>query len=355
MQSAASTDNAIRAAPRVFNAAADLLDGNLSAGRGSKLAYIDDSGRYTYDELSKRVNRCANALIALGIRREQRILVALHDSIDFPTVFLGAIKAGIVPVAVNTLLTTSDFDYMLRDSRATALIVSEPLLSAFAPLFERLPDLDQVIVSGINAGLHQRLDKLLSAAPDQFETVATCSDEACFWGYSSGSTGAPKGTVHVHTNLKAIADLYGKPILGIAESDVVFSAAKLFFAYGLGNALVFPLSVGATTVLMAERPTPAAVFKRLREHRPTIFCGVRRCMRRCSRRPICRQAMSSTFDAVHRPVSRCPRISGSDGRSTSASRFSMASARPRCCISSCRTGRGMSAMARQASRCPVTS
>ena len=274
MPSAASTDNAIRAAPRVFNAAADLLDGNLSAGRGTKLAYIDDSGRYTYDELSKRVNRCANALIALGIRREQRILVALHDSIDFPTVFLGAIKAGIVPVAVNTLLTTTDFDYMLRDSRATALIVSQPLLSAFAPLLDRLPDLDHVIVSGTDAGPYQRLDELLAAAPDQFETVATCPDEACFWGYSSGSTGAPKGTVHVHTNLKAIADLYGKPILGIAESDVVFSAAKLFFAYGLGNALVFPLSVGATTVLMAERPTPAAVFKRLREHRPTIFCGV---------------------------------------------------------------------------------
>ena len=256
--------------PRVFNAAADLIDSNLEAGRGGKLAYIDDTGRTTYDELARRIARFANALAALGIRREQRILLALHDSIDFPTAFLGAIKAGIVPVAVNTLLTTSDYDYMLRDSRAVALFVSQPLLSTFAPLLDGMPDLEHVVVSGA----HTRFSELLATASDRFETVATCPDEPCFWGYSSGSTGAPKGTVHSHSNIKAVADLYGKPILGIRKSDVVFSAAKLFFAYGLGNALIFPLSVGATTVLMAERPTPASVFKRLREHQPTIFYAV---------------------------------------------------------------------------------
>ena len=283
--------------PRVFNAAADLIDSNLEAGRGGKLAYIDDTGRTTYDELARRVARFANALVGLGIRREQRILLALHDSIDFPTAFLGAIKAGIVPVAVNTLLTTSDYDYMLRDSRAAALFVSQSLLATFAPLLDGLPDLEHVVISsagvepGVVAGAgavadagagagagaasaHRRFSDLLAAASDRFETVATCPDEPCFWGYSSGSTGAPKGTVHSHTNIKAVADLYGKPILGIQESDVVFSAAKLFFAYGLGNALIFPLSVGATTVLMAERPTPASVFKRLREHQPTIFYAV---------------------------------------------------------------------------------
>ena len=260
--------------PRVFNAAADLIGSNLDAGRGGKFAYIDDTGRTTYEELARRVDRFANALAGLGIRREQRILLALHDSIDFPTAFLGAIKAGVVPVAVNTQLTTSDYDHMLRDSRAGALFVSQPLLPTFAPLIAAMPDLVHVVVSGADAGAHRRFDDLLAAVSDRFRTVDTCADEPCFWSYSSGSTGAPKGTVHSHSNIKAVADLYGKPILGIQESDVVFSAAKLFFAYGLGNALIFPLSVGATTVLMAERPTSTSVFKRLREHRPTIFYAV---------------------------------------------------------------------------------
>ena len=262
------------ASPRVYNVAADLIERNLDAGRGGKLAYIDDAGRYTYDELARRANRFANAMRALGIRREQRIFVALYDCIDFPVAFLGAIKAGIVPVAGNTLLTTADYEYQLRDSRAVALVVSQGLLPAFAPLLGDLPDLEHVIVSGSDAGPHRPLSDLMAASDERFDTVPTCPDEACYWGYSSGSTGAPKGTVHIHTNLKAVADLYGGPILGIRESDVVFSAAKLFFAYGLGNSLLFPMSVGATAVLMADRATPAAVFKRLREHRPTIFYGV---------------------------------------------------------------------------------
>jgi len=259
---------------RLYNAAEVLVGRNLAAGRAGKLAYIDDRGRYTYEDLATRVDACAAALTSLGIVREQRVLLALYDTIDFPAVFLGAIKAGIVPVAGNTLLTAPDYDYMLRDSRATALIVSEGLLPTLAPLLAGLPDLRHVIVSGGDAAGHTSLAGLVARSAGRFDAAPTCADEACFWLYSSGSTGAPKGTVHVHSSLEATAELYGKPVLGIQESDVVFSAAKLFFAYGLGNALTFPLSVGATTVLMAERPTPAAVFKRLKEHRPTIFYGV---------------------------------------------------------------------------------
>jgi benzoate-CoA ligase len=179
--------------------------------------------------------------------------------------FLGAIKVGIVPVAMNTLLTPKDYEYQLRDSRSRAVFVSEPLLKSFESL--HCPDLKRIVP-------HVELKKLLLTSDGRAEAAPTTRDDMCFWLYSSGSTGAPKGTVHLHSHLILTAELYAKPILGIRESDVVFSAAKLFFAYGLGNALTFPMSVGATTVLMGERPTPDAVFKRLVEKRATIFYGV---------------------------------------------------------------------------------
>jgi benzoate-CoA ligase len=205
---------------------------------------------------------------------EDRILLCLHDSIDFPTVFLGAIKAGVVPVAVNTLLTQGDYEYMVRDSRARVAVVSAAMLPLFAPLLGAVAGLERILVSGGNPAGQDSLARLLAHAPASFTVAPTTCDDACFWLYSSGSTGAPKGTVHVHSSLVQTAELYARPVLGIEEADVVFSAAKLFFAYGLGNGLTFPMSVGATAVLMAERPTPAAVFARLRRHRPTIFYAV---------------------------------------------------------------------------------
>ena len=262
------------AIPREYNAAVDLIERNLKAGRGGKVAYIDDTGSHTYAELAERVNRAANALVALGVQREERVALALLDTVDFPAAFLGAIKAGIVPVALNTLLTAPDYEYMLRDSRAQVLIVSEPLLKAFQPILSKLPDLKHVVVAGADAQGHLHLAGLFESAGKEFKAAPTLADDICFWLYSSGSTGAPKGTVHLHAHLIQTADLYAVPVLGIRESDVVFSAAKLFFAYGLGNALTFPLAVGATTVLMAERPTPDSVFKRLVEHKATIFYGV---------------------------------------------------------------------------------
>jgi benzoate-CoA ligase len=251
-----------------YNAAVDLIGRNLAAGRAGKAAFIDDAGSCTYGQLAERVDRTVNALHALGLRREERIAIAMHDSADWVALFLGAIKAGIVPVALNTLLTPADYEYQLRDSRAQALFVAEPLVKTFASIRSRCPDLKHVIAAGLPLN-----DLLFKAAP-KAEAAATTQDDMCFWLYSSGSTGAPKGTVHLHAHLIATAELYAKPILGIRESDVVFSAAKLFFAYGLGNALTFPMAVGASAVLMAERPTPEAVFKRLIEKKPTIFYGV---------------------------------------------------------------------------------
>jgi benzoate-CoA ligase len=252
--------------PREYNAAEDLVGSNLAAGRGDKVAYVDDSGRCTYRELAERVNRFGNYLLSLGLRMEERVLLAMHDGIDWPVAFLGAIRAGIVPIAANTLLTARDYEYMLADSRAQALVVSPALLPQFEPFLSRLRFLRHVIRTPL-APLLERASPVLDPAP-------TTRDDPCFWLYSSGSTGMPKGTVHVHSSMRYTAELYAKAVLGMNESDVVFSAAKLFFAYGLGNSLSFPLAAGASAVLMAERPTPEAVFRRLCEHRPTLFFGV---------------------------------------------------------------------------------
>jgi benzoate-CoA ligase len=260
--------------PRDYNAAHDLIQRNLQAGRAGKAAFIDDQGSTTYGELAERVNRFGNVLAGLGLEMESRVMLCLLDTIDFPTAFLGSIQAGIVPVAANTLLTSSDYDYMLGDSRARVLIVSEALWPQFADIVGKHKSLKHIIVSGKDAKGNLLLADLMAKASPQFEPAPTTADDMCFWLYSSGSTGAPKGTVHLHSHLIQTAELYARPILGIQENDLVFSAAKLFFAYGLGNGMTFPMSVGATAVLMAERPTPQAVFQRLRTHKPTVFYGV---------------------------------------------------------------------------------
>jgi len=259
--------------PERFNFARHLLA--INAVRADKTALIDDQGTLTYGELAQRVRRCAGALAALGLRREERVLLFAHDSTDWVVGFLGALHAGVVPVAVNTLLPARDVAYMLGDSRAQAAIVSGALLPVLQEAMALAPNAVQhVIVSrgqALPAGAHDFA--ALVAGATEAAPADTHADEPAFWLYSSGSTGAPKGTVHTQANLLWTAELYGKAVLGLRESDVVFSAAKLFFAYGLGNALSFPLSVGATVVLMAERPTPQACFKRFTEQRPTVFYG----------------------------------------------------------------------------------
>ncbi len=257
-----------------YNAVTWLLDRNVEEGRGNKLAFDDTVSRLTYGELQRESRRAANMLRRLGVRREERVAMIMLDTIDFPVVFLGAMRAGIVPVPLNTLLTSEQYAYILADCRARVLFVSEALYPAVRDIVGRMPDLEHVVVSGAKQNGHKQLAEELAGESDQFETVATHPDEPAFWLYSSGSTGMPKGVRHLHSNLQATADTYAKQVLGIREDDVCLSAAKLFFAYGLGNALTFPMSVGASTILNSERPTPTRMFDLMTRYDPTIFYGV---------------------------------------------------------------------------------
>ncbi|MPV66834.1 benzoate-CoA ligase family protein [Burkholderia sp. BE17] len=258
-----------------FNFAQHLIECN--AQHPHKTAYIDDQGQLTYGELADRIRRLAAALQALGVRREERVLLLMHDCSDWPTSFLGAMYAGIVPVAVNTLLIADDYAYMLEHSRAQAVLVSAALLPVLRQALARAGhEVKAVIVSRPVEPLADdtlAFDALVDGHAPLPEPAATGPDDPGFWLYSSGSTGRPKGVLHSHANPYWTAQLYGKPVLGLNGRDVCFSAAKLYFAYGLGNALSFPLSVGATVVLMAERPTPEATIKRWIDHQPTVFFG----------------------------------------------------------------------------------
>ena len=262
-----------------FNFAQHLLAANT--GRAQKAAFVDDRGTLRYGELDDRVRRMAAGLRALGIKREERVMLLMHDDNHWPVAFLGALYAGIVPVAVNTLLTADDYAYMLEHSRAQAVLVTGALLPALATAMVKSDhEVQTVVVADPVAPLQPAqldFDAFVQAHAPLAKPAATAGDDPGFWLYSSGSTGRPKGAVHSHANPYWTCELYGKGVLDLRESDVCFSAAKLFFAYGLGNALTFPMSVGATVLLMAERPTPDAVFKRWRGEvaalKPTVFYG----------------------------------------------------------------------------------
>lgn len=261
--------------PRLYNAATDMVDRHLGEGRGDKPAFVDANGTLTYGELAARSNRMGNLLAAFGIGREARIAALMLDTNDYPVVFWGAIKAGVVPVLLNTLLNAEQYAYMLADSRAKALFVSAQLLPTVQPILGKLPFLTHVFVSGgASPSYAFDLNAELAAHSFEFALADTFADETAFWLYSSGSTGMPKGVRHVHTSMIETARLYGQGVLGIRENDVGFSAAKLFFAYGLGNAMSFPMSVGATTILLSERPTPDSVMRIFKTHQPTLFFGV---------------------------------------------------------------------------------
>jgi 4-hydroxybenzoate-CoA ligase len=261
--------------PTRYNAVERMVDANVANGLGDKPAFVDPTRSLTYGPLQRATNLVAGVLTGLGLEQENRIALLMPDTVDFPAVFWGAIRAGIVPVCLNTMLTTDQYRYMLSDSRAKALVVAAPLLPLVQPLLGELPFLRHVIAVGGGADTPcPDLHALMDQASPEFVTADTHPDETAFWIYSSGSTGAPKGVRHIHSSPAFVADNYGRGILDIRATDIGFSVAKLFFAYGHGASMACPMAVGATSILLPDRPTPAVVMQMLRTHRPTLFFGV---------------------------------------------------------------------------------
>ena len=259
------------------NAADWFVDRHPAEGRGGKPAFVEAGagGRtLTYDGLASGTDAVAGALARAGIRREERAAMFVLDQIEWPLIFWGAIKGCVQPVALNTLLATEVYRAILEDSRAAIAFVSHALLDVVLPAARGAAHLREIVVIGGPAPEGTTAWEAFLADAEAAPATGCSCDEVAFWLYSSGSTGRPKGVRHVHSSLRVTCDTYGSQVLGIREDDVVFSAAKLFFAYGLGNALSFPLSVGATSVLFAGRPTPEAVSDVLARHAPTVFCGV---------------------------------------------------------------------------------
>ncbi|MEK7783435.1 MAG: benzoate-CoA ligase family protein [Candidatus Binatota bacterium] len=260
--------------PDIYNAATTFVDENIAQGRGGKTAIYYQDQRISYQDLFHRVNQTGNLLKELGLEIEQRVILALPDSPEFAFSFFGAIKIGAVPIPTNPWMKAKDYEYLLQDSRARILILHESVLPEVEKIWHRSRFLKNVLVVGKAQGRALSFESHVAKASSKLEAESTSKDDVVMWNYTSGSTGNPKGAVHLQHDMITITDLFVKPVLGIKEDDICFSASKLFFSYGLGNSLYFPFRFGASTVLWPERPEPEKILQVIAKYRPTFFFSV---------------------------------------------------------------------------------
>jgi len=260
--------------PDIYNAATTFVDENIAQCRGAKVAIYSQDRKITYQEVFANVNRTGNALRDLGVEIENRVLVILPDSPEFAYGFFGAIKIGAVAVPTNPWMLAKDYEYLINDSRAAAIIVHESVLPEIEKIWTDTPFLKHVLVVGTPKGKALSYESLIGKASAQLEAEKTTKDDVCFWGYTSGSTGSPKGAVHLQHDMITISDLFVKPVLGMNENDLCFSASKMFFSYGLGNSLYFPFRFGASTILWPEKPDPEKILQVIEKYKPTFFFSV---------------------------------------------------------------------------------
>jgi len=260
--------------PERLNAAAVFVDAHIEQGRADKPAILCEDETVTYGQLHENVNRAGNALTGLGVRTEERVAILMPDTPECVYAFFGAIKIGAVAIPTNTMLQPEGYRYMLNDSRARVLVVHPTLLGRIDQIRGDLRYLEHIIVAGEGAEGYPTLGELMAGASPELTAADMSKDDSAFWLYSSGTTGFPKGTIHLHHDMIVAADLYAVDTIGVRESDVSFSIAKLFFAYGLGNGLYFPLRTGGSTVLLPGRPTPDVIYDVIDRYQPTVYYGV---------------------------------------------------------------------------------
>ncbi|MDB9822428.1 benzoate-CoA ligase family protein [Deltaproteobacteria bacterium] len=260
--------------PDFFNATDYFIDRNIRQGRGHKVAIYTDFRNYTYNDIQKMVNKTANGMRDLGVRVEDRIMLLMLDIPQFYAMFWGAIRIGAIPVPVNTMLTSDDYEFYLNNSRSRVLAVSEELLPVINNIKGDLPYLRDIVLISETEGARIPFKQKYKRAPSDIKTAFTTREDVGFWLYSSGSTGAPKGAIHSQNDMVITSEAYAKNILQINENDILFSAARMFFAYGLGNSVYFPMYAGCSVVLNPEPPKPEGVFRYLEKYRPTIFFGI---------------------------------------------------------------------------------
>ena len=254
--------------PPLFNVAVAFIDRHVEEGRSDVIALRSTQGDVTYGQLAKSVSRCGNALKSLGLRRGERILMVVKDTPIFFYVFWGAIKAGFVPVVVNTLLKAPDYRHLIEDSACAGVIYTSELAGEVVDAASTSSHRPAHVLSTDAVAV------LMETAADTLVPEPTRSDEDCFWLYSSGSTGKPKGVVHVHRDMVVTSVRYGIGTIGIEQQDTVFCASKLFFSYGFGGGMTFPLWAGATIVLSEELPSAEMAFKMIEKYRPTVYFAV---------------------------------------------------------------------------------